>query len=368
MMQVGKPVRGREFVGREKEIKEIINYLIIGQSVVIIAPRRFGKTSLVLEILRRLRLKKEYIGYVDIFANATIRQLTQSIIEEVLDNNGLKKSYQKTKNSITSLIKNLNLKAIVEEFEFILSMHDPSIDEWANFEDSIDFINDFADKASKKIFFAFDEYGDTLKYDASQEIIKMMRSKIQSQSSACYLFSGSYESVMQTLFVDSKSPFYRLARVINLGYLGFDELKNYMVKKLASYEIKYNEQLIEDMLDFLKGHPYYSQLALQQMYLFHMTKGKPPSFHELLNIIVQTDRNYLEKIWEDLSGSKENVFILKHLSHQPTGIYKMANQRNINASRAIKKLEGQGIIFKKDGGYYFYDPVFEYWIAETINL
>lgn len=368
MMQVGKPVKGREFIGREKEVSEIIQYLQMGQSVVVIAPRRFGKTSLVLEILRKLRSKKNYTGYVDIFANATIRQLTQSIIEEVLDNHGLKKVYQKTKGSITALLKNLNLKAVIEDFEFILSMHDPSVNEWSNFQDSIDFINEFAEKSSKNIFFAFDEYGDTLKYDSSQEIIKMMRSKIQSQSSACYLFSGSYESVMETLFVDSKSPFYRLARVINIGYLGFNELKKYMIKKLSDYDIEYDESLIEDILDFLKGHPYYSQLALQQMYLYHITEKKAPTFNELLNIIVQSDRNYLEKIWENLSGSKENVFILKHLSQQSSGIYKMANEQNINASRALKKLEGQGIIYKKDGGYYFYDPVFEYWIAETINV
>jgi AAA+ ATPase superfamily predicted ATPase len=367
MIQVGKPVIGKELIGREKEIKEIIQYLKMGQSVVIIAPRRFGKTSLVLEVLRKLKAKKSYTGFVDIFANATINQLTQSIIEEVLENNGLKKGYQKTKGSIIAMLKNLKLKAVIEDFEFLLGIHDPGTDEWTSFEESIDFIDGFAAKADKKIIFAFDEYGDTLKYDGSQEIIKMMRSKIQSQSAATYIFSGSYESVMETLFVDSKSPFYRLARIINIGYLGFEDLKQYMVDKLKAFKIKPNELLIEDTIDFLKGHPYYCQLALQQMYLYQVTEKKAPSFAVLVDILVQTDRNYLEKVWEDLSGNREVIFILKHLSGQPTGIYKMASKRKINASRTLKKLEGQGIIYKENDGYYFYDPVFEYWIAHTIN-
>jgi len=58
MLQVGKPVKGKTFIGWEKEIKEIINYIEIGQSVVIIAPRNFGKTSLVIEVLSRLKSKK----------------------------------------------------------------------------------------------------------------------------------------------------------------------------------------------------------------------------------------------------------------------------------------------------------------------
>jgi len=46
MMQVGKPLTGKEFIGRQKEAREIIQYLSMGQSVVLIAPRRFGKTPL----------------------------------------------------------------------------------------------------------------------------------------------------------------------------------------------------------------------------------------------------------------------------------------------------------------------------------
>jgi hypothetical protein len=46
MMQVGKPLTGKEFIGRQKEAREIIQYLSMGQSVVLIAPRRFGKPPL----------------------------------------------------------------------------------------------------------------------------------------------------------------------------------------------------------------------------------------------------------------------------------------------------------------------------------
>ena len=45
----------------------------------------------------------------------------------------------------------------------------------------------------------------------------------------------------------------------------------------------------------------------------------------------------------------------------------MANKENINASRAIKKLEGKGILYNEDDTYHFYDPVFQQWIADTIK-
>jgi len=367
MIQVGRPVKGMDFIGREDEINLIIEYIKMGQSVVVIAPRRFGKSSLVIEVLNRLKKQKWYTGWVDIFEYANPEELSQSIVEEVLDNKGLKTAYQKAKGSVMALIKSIQLKSVVEDFEFIIGIEDPDMDGATQFGYALDFVNSLPEKSGKKMAFAFDEYGDMLKFNAAEELVKMTRAKVQKHDNATYIFSGSYESVMETLFMEQKSPFYRLARTIKLGYLKFDDLKKYMVKKLKSYDVKPDIQLIEDSIDFLKGHPYYCQLALQQMYLFEMTQRKAPSFDELLELIINVDRGYIEKSWESLSGSRENVLILKHLSKQEEGVYSINSIKKVNPSRAIKKLEGQGILYRTEKGYTFYDPVFQYWIATTIK-
>jgi AAA+ ATPase superfamily predicted ATPase len=66
-LNVGKPVTGAELIGREREITEIIQTLKAGQSVALIAPRRFGKTSVLMEALNRLEKEKYFTGSVDIF-------------------------------------------------------------------------------------------------------------------------------------------------------------------------------------------------------------------------------------------------------------------------------------------------------------
>lgn len=367
MIQVGKPVIGEAFLGREKEIAEILAYLEMGQSVVLIAPRRFGKTSLVLEIMRRLKAGNTYTGLVDIFSHSSLSSLTQAIVAEVLQNSGLKKAYEEVKGNLTALLKSINLKASIEDFDFILRLEDQAVEDWTKFAESIDFIEDFSQHDHRDMIFAFDEFGDIIKFDKSEEIIKMMRSKIQNQKACTYIFSGSYESVMAKLFVDSKSPFYRLARIINLDYLEFDVLKKHMVAKLKEKNISPDEQLIEDALDFLKCHPYYSQLSLQQMYIYHLRTGKFPELQSLIDIIISIDRAYLEKLWEDISSSREVSMVLKYLSDEREGIYSMAKQKGINAARAIKKLEGQGILYKHEEGYRFYDPIFQYWVQTEIS-
>ena len=49
--QEGKPVTGNRLVGREEIIDQVLHLALSGQSVVLIAPRHFGKTSILLEVI-----------------------------------------------------------------------------------------------------------------------------------------------------------------------------------------------------------------------------------------------------------------------------------------------------------------------------
>ena len=63
----GVPVTGNDFGGGNEELRAIGHSLQNGQSVVVIAPRRFGKTSLILTILQGLQRSGSYVADVDLF-------------------------------------------------------------------------------------------------------------------------------------------------------------------------------------------------------------------------------------------------------------------------------------------------------------
>jgi len=141
MKQAGKPVTGSDFIGRDKELALLIEYLKMGQSVVIIAPRRFGKTSLVLEALQQLKSKDYYTAFIDVFTNPTLDLLSTTITKEVLRNHRLHKQFLSAKNSATALMQNIKLKAILDDFQFIIGFADKTKDEWELVAESIDFVD-----------------------------------------------------------------------------------------------------------------------------------------------------------------------------------------------------------------------------------
>jgi hypothetical protein len=368
-LQVGKPVTGDQLIGRENEISAILELLNQGQSIVLIAPRRFGKTSVILELLSRVKNNSRYTAFVDIFTTPDLPALSQKITEQVLNNNQLGNVFRKIKNNITELIRNIEFKQTIESFEFILKFTKTDTDNWELLSESLDFINAYAGKNNKKIICAFDEFGDIGKFDGDR-IVKMVRSKTQLHDNAVYIFSGSYESVMDTLFVHPNSPFYRFARIINLGYIGHKDFKNYLIQKLDSEKIHTDEKLCDEILTFTKGHPYYTQLILQYILINHkagMDIGSL-SMTKILQQVTVIENNYLEKQWEEISKSRELVQTLLAVVQHKQSLYSVVDTKKVNLGRALKKLTGNGTLYYDDNGYYMSDPLFEYWIKENVIM
>jgi hypothetical protein len=366
-LQVGKPVTGRTFIGREKELGLLLEYIKMGQSVVLIGPRRFGKTSLVLEALARLRKAQYYTAYIDIFSNPTLDLLSLTITGEVLKNHKLHKQFYSARKSAATIIQNIKLKTVLDDFQFIIGFADSQKDEWELIAESIDFVDAFSKKHKAEMVCVYDEFGDINKFDPKGNLIKMFRSKIQQHTQTTYIFSGSYESVMQNMFVSNKSPFFRFARIIRLGYIEAPPLLAYLKSSFKGLNIDCPESFPGEIVTHTMGHPYYTQLAFQQAILFNALNGKLPDTNILMDQMLYVEKDYLEKVWEDISGNREYVLVLRSIAESGRNIYKRLKTKNINIARATKKLEGIGLLFKsKDKGYYISDPLLKRWIVQNL--
>jgi AAA+ ATPase superfamily predicted ATPase len=365
LVNAGKPVTGRTFIGRDHELELIQHLVQTGQSVVIIAPRRYGKTSLVLEVLRQLD-PAFYKAFIDLFSIPDLEELSLAITNAVLENKKLDKVFTKLKNSALGLIQNARIKAVIEDFEFLLGFSEKNINAWQLVEESLDFINEFATRNDKQIVCALDEFGDIKKFDGSR-IVKLFRSKIQRQEHASYIFSGSYESVMNELFVSKQAPFYRFARIINLGPIEKEHFLKFYMTELKKQGIFYEAADASKLLDYTRGHPYYGQLALQQLIIAHKLEGRTPSPAQTFNELLFVERNYLEKVWDDLQRSKENTRVVLSIISSREGLYADARTKNVNVSRSVQKLLGNGFLMRnEENNIILSDPLFEYWIKRNV--
>ena len=73
------------FTDREREVAELRSDLLNGQDVVILAPRRYGKTSLVWRVQQELLKKKVLVAQVDLMTTPTKERLAEKLAKTIHD-------------------------------------------------------------------------------------------------------------------------------------------------------------------------------------------------------------------------------------------------------------------------------------------
>ena len=79
----GEAVGEEQFIDRKEELKNLVRDLTDGQKIFLIAPRRYGKTSLILEAGKKLAWKGTKVIYVDLFKTASIEQFVAAFSKSI---------------------------------------------------------------------------------------------------------------------------------------------------------------------------------------------------------------------------------------------------------------------------------------------
>lgn len=363
----GKPVNGENLVGREKFVKKIITILHSGQSVMLVSPRRFGKTSILLEVLRRMKKDGYYIGDIDIFDVTDKEELAEKIVITTLVNRAIsaEKLIVLAKKGIQKLRNVVKLKYLTQEgFEIILDFAGGTKPDLI-LDEALDFPNEFSKHHKHPMIFAYDEFSDLDKINGN--LIKKMRAKFQRQSNTTYIFSGSQESLMNHLFCDKKSAFYGFSRVLSLPRISERAFEEYIIQTFNKQKIKISKETARCITGKTDCHPYYTQFVCQQIYFRLKGESDVVTVDDVngsYKKAVDLHRAYFDDIWQRIThASSLQLSICRYLaSNGKDSLYSVFDERRQNVYHAINSLIDKGIIVKDDTCYVLIDPLFKDYI------
>ncbi len=359
MFKSGMPVYGKDFIDRKQHLKKFDTYIQNNQHIMIKAPRRFGKTSLVVHIFETKKYNKIYI---DIKRATSLQKLAEQIINEAYRYAGIDSIVVKAKESISALFKQLrgSLKIDIDIAELTIETLEKNekktIDEVELFLYSLDLVEKISKKQNLDIKFAFDEFQDILNI-ADNSIIDKMRSVMQHHQNITYIFLGSIETIMNKIFSSKSSAFFHFARIIELGGLDIIELKEFCEEFFLKHKITYDKSFLV-LLSYLDGHPYYSMKTLQSIYYKTLETNnkhiKDSDCIEALNISFFETKSYLEEIIEKIKHKKHHHSVIWYLAN---GI-KDSSIDSPTLYKTYKPLEEMGYIKKQDRGEYIITDIF----------
>lgn len=362
----GTIVRGDNFFNRAAESKYIIDTLVGGNNLILYAPRRFGKTSLIFNVIEKL----EKDGYICIYFDFMPVYSPESFV----------RLYSKTIAGKQSDLQTFlqTFVSVVKRIRPVLGMGDNGSPEF-----SIDFAGNAVDesivaqvldlpdnlaKNNKRVLVFFDEFQEI---DKLQNINfeQLLRSRIQQQINVNYLFFGSKTHLLKMMFNDKKRAFYNAALQMSIASLPERETIKFLQSKFSGKNVVLSEELCRYLIKETGNIPHYIQLLAAEIWQSseqNVVITKEDIDEGLLRLIDYKSDYYLE-VYNNQSNSKKQLLTTLCKSGKNIFSESYISGNNLppvgTLQRAVKGLINDGIIDRLGNKYFISDPLFKTYIS-----
>lgn len=355
------------FIDRVKEINEIKQSLLSGQNLIIYAPRRYGKTSLIKKVVKDLTAERHPGIFIDFFKIHSREKFIEEYGKEIFKNYI---SWEKVFKRISGLVKSLKP---------VLTVNDRGIPELSvKFERdqitaALDDVLNLPEKLGedKRWIVVFDEFQEIERLNG-ESFEKELRAVFQHHKQVSYVFMGSRKHLITNIFTRNNRAFYNFGRLFKVEKLPVNEIINYIRQGFAGSGTEVSGEIIDEIINTAGNIPFYIQLLASV--LWDQTTGKKSTvtsedFDQAMETVLWHQTDLYLQIIQELTAYQQKV--LQAIAVENSGIFTTgyAQKHYLSAAsstqRAIKRLEDKDIIVRAGSSYYFEDPLFRLWLLRN---
>lgn len=352
------------FCDRKKETELITRALQNERNIVLISPRRIGKTGLIHHVFEQMRQNETetICFYLDISATRNLCQFVQLLGKTVIGK--VDTFSQSAMRKVMALFANYKPTMSFDELTGIPTF---SITvSQSQREDSLKHIFEYLKQSRKRIYIAIDEFQQIAEYpEGGAEAL--LRSYIQFLPNVYFIFAGSKQHVMTEMFLSAKRPFYQSSQIVNLPLIDIHEYYAFANKWMKEKDITMDEDAFAYIYKKVDGQTWYIQDILNRLY----QNGKEITASEIdavINELVNEQEvafiNYYDSLTDNqavlLSAIAKEGTVSSVLSQEFIGKYNLPATSSVNL--ALKTLLNRGLVYKQNGNYIIYDRFFGIWL------
>ncbi len=363
------------FADRESELAELTSDIRNGQDLVIYAPRRCGKSSLVWRAARALSSERVLVAQVDLMTTPSkeglAAALAKSIFEEIAS--PLERVREKALAPFRGLrvqpAINVNPESGAFSFGFGVGQKGPEID--ATLERLLELPAELGSARSRSTALVIDEFQEIVAIDPA--LPKLLRSVFQRQPEVAHVYLGSKQHVMERIFSDANEPFWRSAKSIELGMIPPEPFAAFIGDRFRNTGKEVDAAVVEGILDRTGGHPY----ATQELCYFLWEQSPageaatPERLEQALAAVLRSEHAHFSLLWDGASAVQK--LLLQALATEPgrpfTGAYRDRHSLPpaTNVQKALRALSEREVVAGEAGAYRIIEPFLAEWLQQGLE-
>ena len=365
---VGKYLSDKYFCDRSQETEFLRKQIENGRDVVLISPRRLGKSGLIQHFFAQEDIKeKYYVFFIDIYATTSLGELVYTLGKNIYEQLKPQTTQWKEKffQVITSFRVGFKLDQMTGTPSFDLGLGDIQVP-----QTSLDEIFAYIEEADKPCIIAIDEFQQIGEY-AENNIEALLRTKIQKCHRAQFIFSGSKRHVMSNMFNSPSKPFYQSAISMGLEPIPISVYADFAKLLFHEREKDIEQEAIEEVWNLYHGYTWFVQMLMNE--LFALTKPHETCTKDMIaearqNVIMAQEQSYKDLL-SNLAPKQKIVLqaIAKEGLAQNITSSKFIKKYSLNSASsvqsAVKLLLKNDLITQADKGYRVYDFFLSEWLS-----
>ena len=370
----GVAVSDYNFIGRERETKRLLDNFKGGINVILMSPRRLGKTSLVKHVCNKLDDKDIITVYLDIFGCKSEYDFYNKLATEVLKQTASKHElwFEEAKEFLYRLTPKISFSPEPNS-DFSISLgitpktHTP--------EEVLQMTETIAIKRKKRIVICIDEFQQIGEMSNSKQIQARLRTVWQHQKHVSYCLFGSKHHLMSTIFLHRSMPFFQFGDTISLNKIATEDWVEYIVSHFADGKRTISHALAEEICKFTENYSAYVQ---QLAWLVFTLKEEGETVTEddvrqAENDLLATNNILFMQMIEPLSEFQLNFLrAIASGIKKDFGLSEVREEYNLGSYSNITRLKTalleRDLIEKQETEWVITDPIFAKWLKRKIML
>jgi uncharacterized protein len=347
------------FTNREAELAELLTDILNGQDVVVFAPRRYGKSSLVWRVSQQAIEQDVLVAHVNLMTTPTAERLAEKLAETIHDDVASTLFRARERLRVFAGLRIIPIVTVDPNtgklgFTFDAGRQPQDLD--ATLERLLELPGQLAAERGRKVALVLDEFQEIV--DVDPDLPRLMRSVFELQPDVAHVYLGSKRHMLERIFNDENEPFWRSAKQMELGVIAPALFRGYIDAQFARTGRRVDSDIVERVLDATLGHPY----ATQELCYFLW--GETPEggvaggdeYEAALDKLLRAEHAHFGLVWE--KAARAQRLVLEALAREPgrplTGDYRRRHglPGPSSVQRALEAVVKDELVTRDERGEY----------------
>jgi hypothetical protein len=359
------------FANRKAEVAELAADVRNGQDVVVFAPRRYGKSSLIWAATRSLAKDGVLVAQVDLMTTPTKERLAAALAAAIYED--IASPLERIRDRATAPFRGLRLQPTMNlnpdtgalSFSFAAAREPADIE--TTIEQLLELPAALGAERGRRTALVLDEFQEVVEIDP--HLPKLLRAIFQRQPEVAHVYLGSKRHVMQRIFNDENEPLWRSAKPMELHRIVAEEFAPFLAKRFKTTGREADAAALTQLLALTEGHPHATQELAY--FLWEQTPAGATADEErlasALDALLRAEDARFTLLWEEAATVQR--LLLQALAEERGRPYSKAYRDRhglpaaASVQTALRALERREIVTGERGAYRIVEPFLAEWLS-----